>query len=139
MQQSNIAGLQDSRYTTGMGEALGAYLKTLRMGRKLKSNEVLRQLGERLRLDRPVDQTRLWRAESGKGWPEGDFLVALMDIIGADLNDVAWIQQHPNASAAEGRERAQVVLSKGTYTRAVHIAEQIPDVDVAIALGFVRV
>lgn len=135
---NNIADMQPTQYTRSMSEALGAYLKTLREGRKLRANEVLRQLGTRLRLDKPVDQTRLWRAESGKGWPEGDFLVALLDIIGADLSDIVWIQQHPDASVDEGRSRAESILSTGSYRRAVSVAEQIPDADVAVALDFVN-
>jgi transcriptional regulator with XRE-family HTH domain len=138
LRMDNIADVQAMHYTKGMSEALGAYLKTLREGRRLRVNEVLRQLGARLHLEKPVDQTRLWRAENGKSWPEGDFLVALLDIIGADLSDVAWIQQHPEANASEGESRAQSILSQGSYRKATQLTENIPDVDVGVALDFVR-
>jgi len=120
---SNIAQLQDRAYTKGMSEALGAYLKTLREGRKLRPVEVLQQLGDRLRLGKPVDQTRLWRVENGKSWPEGDFLVALLDIIGANLADVSWIQQHPEATSEDGIGRANTVLSQGSYQSALKVFE----------------
>ncbi len=134
MHSSNIAELQGQGYTKGMSEALGAYLKQLRKGRGLKVNEVLRQLGERLRLDKPVDQTRLWRVENGKGWPEGEFLIALLDIIQADLSDVAWIQEHPEAKLEDGVQRAKTILSQGSYRRATTFANQIHDVDITVAV-----
>lgn len=133
MHTSNIAELQDRDYTRGMSEALGAYLKTLREGRKLKANEVLQQLGERLRLGKPVDQTRLWRAESGKGWPEGDFLIALLDILQGSLADVAWIQRNPGAQPAEGVARAQSILSEAARRQAKQLAEQVSPYDIGLA------
>lgn len=133
MHSSHIAELQGQGYTKGMSEVLGAYLKTLREGRSLKVNEVLRQLGERLRLGKPVDQTRLWRAENGKGWPEGEFLVALLDILQGSLADVAWIQQHPDAQPAEGIERANSILSEATRLQAKQLAEQVAPHDMGIA------
>lgn len=111
MHQSNIAEMQGVRYTTGMSDALGIYLKTLREGRRLRVNEVLQQLGERLRLGKPADQTRLWRAENGKGWPDGDFLVALLAILQGSLQDVDWLQTHPDATKENAESLAKQRLS----------------------------
>lgn len=110
---SNIAIMQDAIYTSGMSAALGAYLKTLREGRSLPPKSVLAQLTERL--GKKIDHSRLWRAENNeaKGWPEGDFLAALLDIIGGSLDDIAWIQRHPGATSEEGQLRAKLRLAVG--------------------------
>lgn len=104
---TNIASMQCVAYTRAMSAALGAYLKTLRVGRELEPKDVLKALTDRLR--KPVDHSRLWRAENGSAdrWPDGDFLTALLDIVGGDLADVSWIQAHPNSTAAQGEERAR--------------------------------
>lgn len=109
---NNIAIMQESRYTSGMSAALGAYLKTMREGRKLDPKDVLPILSERL--GKKVDHSRLWRAEQGNAgrWPDGDFLTALLDVIGADLEDIRWIQMHPDAEAIEGERRALDRLSR---------------------------
>lgn len=116
----NLAIKQDQTYTDDMSDevgpstALGAYLKTLREKREYTVVYVRTELGRRLRQDGPVDQTRLWRTENPKPdreWPEGEFLIALMDIVGADISDVAWFQMNPQATAKDGKDRALARLS----------------------------
>lgn len=116
----NIAQMQSDLYTDAMSTvvgALGGYLKALREGRKLEPKDVLPALSERL--GRTVDHSRLWRAENAAPgrWPEGDFLTALLDVIKGDLRDIVWIQEHPNARAEEGRDRALKRLQEaGVWT-----------------------
>lgn len=72
MHQSNIAEMQEVRYTTGMSDALGIYLKTLREGRRLRVNEVLQQRGERAGQDGgTADELRhnFSRRRKESGWP----------------------------------------------------------------------
>lgn len=108
---NNIAIVQDDRYTSGMSAALGAYLKTMREGRNLDPKDVLPILSKRL--GKKVDHSRLWRAEQGDAgrWPDGDFLTALLDVIGGDLEDIRWIQLHPDAEPVEGERRARERLN----------------------------
>lgn len=134
MHTRNIAEMQDYRYTRGMSEALGAYLKTLREGYGLRPSEVLAQLGERL--GKSIDESRLWRTEKGKSktWPEGDYLTALYDIVKADLDDVAWIQKTADAKAADGERLANERIEQ----RAKTIASQVSKDQVPTTLDFVR-
>lgn len=106
----SIANTQEGQYTNGMSEALGTYLKSLREGQGLEAKDVLAQLGERL--GRKIDPSRLWRAESGKAWPDGDFLTVLADILHARLEDFAWIQRNPAATAEDGRALAKRILTQ---------------------------
>ena len=103
---TNIAIMQCAPYTSGMSAALGAYLVTLRKGRKLEPKDVLPVLSKQL--GKKVDHSRLWRAENGgEGrWPDGDFLLALLDVIGGDIADIIWIQRNPDAKPQAGQERA---------------------------------
>lgn len=105
----NIATVQGQHYTKRMSAALGGYVKEMREGRGLRPVDVLAQLSERLH--KTIDESRLWRVETGKAWPDGDFLAALLDIIRADIADVGWIQQHPDATAEDGQQRARERLS----------------------------
>lgn len=91
-----------------MSVVLGAYLKTLREGRGLRPVDVTNELRERLGTS--VDDTRLWRAERGEAWPKGDFLTALLSILRADLDAVAWIQRHGEATPEDGERLARQTL-----------------------------
>jgi hypothetical protein len=73
----NIAEMQNRRYTSGMSEALGFYLKTMREGYKIRPSQALAQFSERL--GKKIDWSRLSRTEKGEftQWPNGDFLTAL--------------------------------------------------------------
>lgn len=91
-----------------MSVVLGAYLKTLREGRGLRPVDVTNELRERLGTS--VDDSRLWRAEKGEAWPKGDFLTALLSILRADLDAVAWIQRHAEATPQDGERLARQTL-----------------------------
>lgn len=107
MQGFSYTGSMSSDAMQATIGALGAYLKAMREGQSLEPKDVLPQLSRRL--GKTVDHSRLWRAENGKHnrWPEGDFLAALLDLIGGDLRDIRWIQEHPEITADEGRGLAE--------------------------------
>jgi transcriptional regulator with XRE-family HTH domain len=118
MYRCNIAGMQDGQYTRPMSAILGAYLHHLREQKKLKKTEVQRAIAKRL--GKPVDYTRLWRAETGKTktWPESDYLNALLEVIGGDPADVSWIQKHPEATIDDAVALAEkrLIIAQSKYS-----------------------
>lgn len=130
MHMSIVAGTQHEGYTSGMSVALGGYIKTLRLRQGITQAALLRRLEKRF--EKAPDRTKLYRAERGEHWPEGDFLTAVLDELGGRVSDIGWIQSHPKASEAEGvalaegwlRERA----SPEAY-RTILDAAQGPDAD----------
>lgn len=114
----NVAGVQRERYNPGMGAALGGYIRTLREERGLRQADVLRLLSERY--GRAVDRSKYYRLEKGtdkERWPEGDFLAALLDILKANIADIGWIQQHKDATEADGERLAREWLSREEIER----------------------
>jgi hypothetical protein len=88
-----------------MSSEFGIYLKTIREGRGLDPKDIFPPIRAR---GLNVDHSRLWRAENKSGhWPDGDFLTALVDVIGANPDDVAWFQKNPNPPDGEGERRAK--------------------------------
>lgn len=104
MHRYNVAPLQQAAYTRGMNAGLGGYVKTLRVRQKLTQTAVLQALKERHGLT--TDRSTLYRAEQGRSWPEGDLLAALMDVLGGRIEDLGYLQRHPESTAATGAELA---------------------------------
>lgn len=108
MHKNTVAPTQQIAYTSGMTAALGGYVKTLRLQQGLSKAEVLRRI-ERQFGQKP-DRSTLYRAEKGEHWPDGDFLTALLGIIGGQLDDLIWIRRHQSASELEGCQLAETWL-----------------------------
>lgn len=109
---NNVAIMQDYRYTGAMSTAaLGSYLFTLRDTQGLEPKDILPILTQRM--GKNVDHSRLWRAENGdkKRWPDADFLLELIIVLGGHTDDLVWFQRNPDASAEQGRDRAIKRLS----------------------------
>jgi hypothetical protein len=111
----NIAEAQVIMYTRSMNVALGGYIRTMKERRGLRSADVLSQLGKRL--GKRQHASKLSRVENGKAWPEGEFLTALLDIVRANFDDVAWFQLHPDATRQDGIDRAINRLSQEEIER----------------------
>lgn len=79
--------------------ALGPYLTVLRDAQGWTKAEVVRLVNERL--GRETDRTTYYRLEDGEAWPESDYLIVVLDILGGTVDDVAAIQSDPMQDGAE--------------------------------------
>lgn len=146
MHKNTVARTQHVAYTTCMTAALGSYVKTLRLRQGLSKAEVLRQLS--LQFGQSADRSTLYRAEKGEHWPDGDFLTALMGIIGGRIEDLIWIRRNQNATELDGCRLAEAwvrehgkpadvetVVRAQSRTDAVEIADELEELAKRIRAG----
>jgi transcriptional regulator with XRE-family HTH domain len=106
--------------------AVGGYFRGLRERQGLTQAQLISALTERI--GRIINATTLWRVETGKAFPDGDLLAALLDVLRGAAEDVVALQRDESAIDATGDQLAEqrFLLSKGDeqYIRAA--LESIP-------------
>lgn len=104
--------------------ALGAYFKTLRLGRDLHQADLAERLS--LRLGRSVDKSTVWRMEKGRTMPSGPILSAVLGILGGDITDVNLLRATPD-NIEEGKRLARIRLTEEQVARADQMIDETPD------------
>lgn len=109
-------------------QAVGAYLKKLRMHRNLTQQEVADGIKQLLpgKARRSTDTRTLGRWENGDNAPLSDTLFAWCRVVGADTRIVQGLMLDTHASAEQGREAAKKQLSNESLNA-------IPEQDLRIA------
>jgi transcriptional regulator with XRE-family HTH domain len=81
-------------------EAVGAYLRFLRDAAGISVGQMAEKVG--------IDQSQIWRIESGKTDTKGSFLFKFIAAVSGDPNDVALLINNPLATKDDGERIARL-------------------------------
>lgn len=81
-------------------EAVGAYLRFLRDARGITVAEIAARVG--------IDQSQIWRIESGRTDTKGSYLFKFIAAVGGDPSDVALLINNPVATREDGERIARL-------------------------------
>ena len=105
--------------------AVGEYIKTLREEQQLTQAQVIERLAKYIG-GRKIDQTTLWRWETGQRTPKGDALDGLLKVLEGNRADVSELFDDPVEAPGRGHDRAVRWLRRDQHEHIDAIVETTP-------------
>lgn len=100
-------------------EATGAYLRTLREGRKLSRTEVAARIG--------TNEAQIVRIEAGEIDTRGSLLIGFLETVSGSYEHLQWLIRSPGARAAQGSRFAESWLNNDQSARLRELIETSSD------------